>query len=207
MHRKLIGAIVLILAACLAAHFYPEWEKVRFDASLPEPPAVEEQQVADEVADDVTDDTAGGHWHDDEWHAEPHNAVDVIASPQESAQDEGNLIPIDFTETAASTTYQLPAGLSREQQRQIWGAEKKWQREVWQPALDEYLRLTEKPATFFSSVDEDFIRKLNNMSDEEQAELAEKVMAPHKKSIAAYKRLQAIERNKPDFTAEVMGGK
>ncbi|RKU37617.1 hypothetical protein C6495_01610 [Candidatus Poribacteria bacterium] len=188
--------IVLILAVCLAAHFYAEWEKMRFDASPPEPPAPTQVQAG----------TEAGHWQGDEWYAEPHNAVDAIASPQESAQDEGNLIPIDFTETAASTTYQLPAGLSREQQRQIWEAEKKWDREVLMPAIDEYLRLTEKPATFFSSIDEDFIRKLNNMSDEERAELAEKVMAPHKKSIAAYKRLRAIERNKPDFVTEVLGG-
>ena len=34
MNRKLIAAIVLILAACLAVYFYAEWEKARFDASL-----------------------------------------------------------------------------------------------------------------------------------------------------------------------------
>ena len=59
MKRKLIVAIVVIIAACVAVHFYVQWEKARFDASLPKPPA---------------EDTAGGHWHGDEWHAEPHVA-------------------------------------------------------------------------------------------------------------------------------------
>ena len=38
MNRKLIAAIVLIIAACIGLHFYVEWEKARFDASLPTPP-------------------------------------------------------------------------------------------------------------------------------------------------------------------------
>ena len=59
MKRKLIVAIVVIIAACVAVHFYVQWKKARFDASLPKPPA---------------EDTAGGHWHGDEWHAEPHPA-------------------------------------------------------------------------------------------------------------------------------------
>ena len=59
MKRKLIVAIVVIIAVCIGIHFWTEWEKARFDASLPKPPA---------------EDTAGGHWHGDEWHAEPHAA-------------------------------------------------------------------------------------------------------------------------------------
>ena len=69
MKRKLIVAIVVIIAVCTGIYFWTEWEKARFDASLAKPPAEEEQ-----VADDVTEDTAGGHWHGDEWHAEPHVA-------------------------------------------------------------------------------------------------------------------------------------
>ena len=72
MNRTLVIAISILLAFCAGIYFWTEWQKKEFDASLPEPPAVEEQQVADDVADDVTDDTAGGHWHGDEWHAEPH---------------------------------------------------------------------------------------------------------------------------------------
>ena len=60
MKRKLIVAIVVIVAACVAVHFYVQWVMKRFDASLPEVPADEER--------------SGGHWHGDEWHAEPHVA-------------------------------------------------------------------------------------------------------------------------------------
>ena len=62
MNRKLIAAIVVIIAVCIGIYFWTEWEKARFDASLPKPPA---------------EDTAGGHWHGDEWHAEPHVADEV----------------------------------------------------------------------------------------------------------------------------------
>ena len=55
----LIVAIGIIIAACTGIYFWTEWQKQEFDASLPEPPA---------------EDTAGGHWHGDEWHAEPHVA-------------------------------------------------------------------------------------------------------------------------------------
>ena len=37
MNRKLIAAIVLILAVGLAMHFYAEWKKARFEASIPKP--------------------------------------------------------------------------------------------------------------------------------------------------------------------------
>ena len=203
MNKKLIAAIGFMLAFCIGIYFYAEWQKKEFDASLPKPPASTQVQAVETTE---VGHTEAGHWHGDEWHAEPHTAGDAIANPQAPAQDEVNLIPLDFTETAASTTDSLPAGLSHEQHLQIWEAEKKWQREVWQPAHDEWYQLAMQPATFFSSMNEDFIRKLNNMSDKERAELAEKVLAPHKKSAAAYKRLMAIERNKPDFVAEVLGG-
>ena len=75
MNRKLIAAIVVLIAGVLGLHFWAEWEKARFDASLPTPPAEEEQQSIDETADDTVGDTGGGHWHGDEWHAEPHTGV------------------------------------------------------------------------------------------------------------------------------------
>ena len=83
MNRKLITAICLMLAFCIGIFFYAEWQKRKFDASLPEPPAPTEVQA-------VETETEGGHWHGDEWHAEPHTAGDAIASPQEPAQDESN---------------------------------------------------------------------------------------------------------------------
>ena len=54
--KTLISAICILLAICFAIYFWGEWEKARFDASLPTPPAAEEQ--------------TGGHWHGDEWHAD-----------------------------------------------------------------------------------------------------------------------------------------
>ena len=76
MNRKIIiAAIGFVVAVAIGLHFWAEWEKARFDASLPTPPAEEEQQAIDETADDTVEDTAedtGGHWHGDEWHAEPH---------------------------------------------------------------------------------------------------------------------------------------
>ena len=67
MKRKLIAAIVVIIAVCIGIYFWTEWEKARFDASLPEVPA---------------EDTAGGHWHGDEWHAEPHPAPKPAKPPR-----------------------------------------------------------------------------------------------------------------------------
>ncbi len=73
MNRTLVIAIGIILALCLGWHFYAEWNMAQFDASLPQPPEPEPQQVANtEVSEQETE--AAGHWHGDEWHAEPHEA-------------------------------------------------------------------------------------------------------------------------------------
>ena len=56
--KTLISAICIILAICFAIYFWGEWEKARFDASLPTPPP------------EPADEQAGGHWHGDEWHAD-----------------------------------------------------------------------------------------------------------------------------------------
>ena len=74
----LIVAIGIIIAVCTGIYFWTEWEKARFDASMPKPPA---------------EDTAGGHWHGDEWHAEPHVAdeappVQPVTRPVETDEME-----------------------------------------------------------------------------------------------------------------------
>lgn len=48
LNRLLLGGIVLILALCIGFYFYAEWQKARFDASLPEPPPATE--LPDEAA-------------------------------------------------------------------------------------------------------------------------------------------------------------
>lgn len=54
MNRKLIAAIVLIIAACIGLHFYVEWEKARFDASLPQPPPEPtDEQSGSQQADEL----------------------------------------------------------------------------------------------------------------------------------------------------------
>ena len=68
LYYKWIAGIVVIIAACVGFYFWAEWE-ARFDASLPKPPVPEQVRAAE-----VNDGHAGGHWHGDEWHAEPHVA-------------------------------------------------------------------------------------------------------------------------------------
>ena len=81
----LIITIGIIIAICTGIYFWSEWQKQEFDASLPKPPTDEQQQSAD--------DTAGGHWHGDEWHAEPHVAdeappVQPVTRPVETDEME-----------------------------------------------------------------------------------------------------------------------
>ena len=88
MNRKLIAAIVVIIAVCIGIYFWTEWEKARFDASLPKPPVPEQVRPAE-----VNDGHAGGHWHGDEWHAEPHVAdeappVQPVTRPAETDEME-----------------------------------------------------------------------------------------------------------------------
>ena len=47
LNHKLIAGIVLIIAACIGIYFWGEWEKARFDASLPTPPPATEQPAAE----------------------------------------------------------------------------------------------------------------------------------------------------------------
>ena len=88
MKRKFIAAIVVIIAVCIGIYFWTEWEKARFDASLPEVPVPEQVREAE-----VNDGHAGGHWHGDEWHAEPHVAdeappVQPVTRPAETDEME-----------------------------------------------------------------------------------------------------------------------
>ena len=119
MNRKLIFAAVgFLITVALGSHFYVEWQMARFDASLPKPPAEEEQ-----VADDVTEDTAGGHWHGDEWHAEPHVADE--APPVQ---------PV--TEPAAEVTEDTEAARRRIEALELPPSELELEREAIRADLD-----------------------------------------------------------------------
>ena len=76
MNRTLVIAISILLAFCAGIYFWTEWQKKEFDASLPKPP---EPTTAQTVS--------GGHWHGDEWHAEPHTA-DETAQARASSKGE-----------------------------------------------------------------------------------------------------------------------
>ena len=99
MNRKtMVIAIGILIAFCTGIYFWAEWQKKAFDASLPEPPAPKVQAAETE--------TEGGHWHGDEWHAEPHNTA--FAEPiAEEVEDLG------VQPTAAETvSAELPAELA-----------------------------------------------------------------------------------------------
>ena len=72
MNRKIIiAAIGFVIAVALGLHFWAEWEKARFDASLPEVPAIEE--TGTNVVEASHQETAG-HRHNGTQHetsAEP----------------------------------------------------------------------------------------------------------------------------------------
>ena len=90
MNRKLIAAIVVIIAVCIGIYFWTEWQIARFDASLPVPPAEE---------------TAGGHWHGDEWHAD---------DAHENDTGETELIPSDDWQPSTGRPHEVvkPEGLA-----------------------------------------------------------------------------------------------
>ena len=62
MNHRLIAAIVLILALCIGLYFWAEWEKTRFDASLPTPPPAAEHSAEDAGREHVH--SHAGHQHE-----------------------------------------------------------------------------------------------------------------------------------------------
>ena len=116
MNRKtMVIAIGILLGFCAGIYFWAEWQKQEFDASLPEPPAVEQQQV--------TDDTAGGHWHDGEWHAEPHKdgkatSRSTVASGPPIRPIQGKIVQ---TSNPLTSKEELQAEAYREYYKERWG--------------------------------------------------------------------------------------
>ena len=217
MNQKLITGIIVLVAAVLCLHIYVQWEIARFDASLPTPPAEEEQQSIDETADDTAEDTvedtSGGHWHGDEWHGEPHR--DALLDDGMHFTDLREQIEVLETgnpELQESPTYELPPGISHEDARRVHEAYKKWNREVWQPAHDEWWQLAQeenRPALMRSLSGTDFAEYaeyVSSLSDAEYEKAVAEMEAYDERRRAAWERYQAVERDKPDFVAEVLGG-
>lgn len=83
MNRTLVATIVIILASCIGLQFYAEWEKARFDASLPEVPILLwDIEPPKPPPTPVQNTDEGGHWHDGEWHTEPHGNHAPLGRPQ-----------------------------------------------------------------------------------------------------------------------------
>ena len=92
--KTLISGFCILLAICLAIYFYAKWQKQRFDASLPVPPAPSAEEQA------------GGHWHGDEWHADD-------AHGQDDWQPDDELIPSDDWQPSTGRPHEVgkPEGL------------------------------------------------------------------------------------------------
>ncbi len=152
----LIIAIGIIIAVCTGIYFWTEWQKQEFDASLPTPPA---------------EDTAGGHWHGDEWHAEPHVADE--APPVQ---------PV--TEPAAEVTEDTEAARRRIEALELPPDELDLENEAIQADFNALLeqRGSLSPAEFDKRLI-DNLRRLNALTRKRSEQAKERV--------AAYRKMEA----------------
>ena len=157
MNRKLIfAAIGFLITVALGSHFYVEWQMGRFDASLPKPPVPEQVRAAE-----VNDGHAGGHWHGDEWHAEPHVADE--APPVQTV-----------TEPAAEVTEDTEAARQRIEALELPPSELDLEHEAIQAdfnALREQRGIL-SPAEFNKRLD-DITRRQNAWRDKWEEQLEE----------------------------------
>ncbi len=93
--RQMATGAILLVAFCTGLYFWGEWQKRKFDASLPKPPAVQQQTRAET-------DTAG-HWHNGEWHADPHE-VQVVAQDESNTSNGDEWLTSGDMSTGITTT-------------------------------------------------------------------------------------------------------
>ena len=199
MNRTLIAAIGLMLAFCAGIFFYAEWQKRAFDASLPEPPAPIQVRAAE---------TTGGHWHGDEWHAEPHNAgfVTPIADPPEV---DFSVQPIAASETELPLTFEdidiseemaeilalydvhNPEWAAWKRKHLVHRAEEQRLQEEWHALIPPGLDTIEKA--------EAFIKGLDSLSDEEKLAFVEKLEVLVQKGEALSEKRKALWAEEPDM--------
>ena len=207
MNRKLIVAIIVLIAGVLGLHFWAEWEKARFDASLPTPPAEEEQQVIDETADDTAEETGGGHWHGDEWHAEPHtgvvmpiNEVDFSVQPTASTEP-----PAELADILATPEYARRLQIARRSKHNDPEYGQWFEERILLEAEGELLEREEPYPTPKGGESREEIETLvrerlqwiNSMTEEERLALADKIIAYGQKREAWYERLKAHSAKMP----------
>ena len=198
-------AIGILIALCAGIFFYAEWQKAKFDASLPQPPT--EVQAAE---------TEGGHWHGDEWHAEPHNAnfvtpiaeppeVDFSVQPTAAPETESDA---QFSDTLAEI---LATPEYAERLRVIRRIGKhdpayaKWAEEDWILLAEQELLWQEEAAILPTELEArvEFVNALKNRSLEERQAFGEKFKAYQQKLNEWHERYEAHQAKMP---SSVSGG-
>ena len=100
----MVIAIGILLAFCLGIHFYAEWQKARFDASLPKPPPTPEQEVQAAPQEEL--DLGPGLQLDDNFIAIPpaettleftQEEIEIINDAIVQHEDENSPFFVDFT--------------------------------------------------------------------------------------------------------------
>ena len=207
MNRKtMVIAIGILIAFCAGIYFWAEWQKQEFDASLPEPPVPEQQ-----VADDVTDDAAGGHWHGDEWHAEPHTSVFAVPIDEVKLVGDSTVsttatqhVPYISSENPAlAELYQMlnadtPEGADlRNSPFGIYLLEQDaWQREEAALYAEEAALNREKEELGLNNLDA-FIKNLDRLSAEERETLIAEIEALNQKWEALAEKKRAHRAARP----------
>ena len=68
-NRALALAFLAVFLFCVGIYLYTRWENARFEVQLVQPKPASSPPLETSA---TPPHTAGGHWHGDEWHAEPH---------------------------------------------------------------------------------------------------------------------------------------
>ena len=198
--KTMVIAIGILLGFCAGIHFYVEWQKREFDASLPQPPAPVQTRAAE---------TTGGHWHGDEWHAEPHNAnfVTPFADPPEvdfsvkpTASETLSERPLTFddidisdkmAEILALYDVHNPEWSAWKRKHLVHRAEEQRLQEEWHALIPPGLDTVEKA--------EAFIKRTDSLSDEEKLAFVEKLEALVQKGEALHEQWKALMAEQPDM--------
>ena len=206
--KTMVIAIGILIAFCAGIFFYPEWQKARFDASLPQPPAPTEVQSETETNDRQT---KGGHWHGDEWHAEPHTPVFAVPIDEVKIIGDSNVsttatqhVPYISSENPAlAELYQMlnadtPEGADlRNSPFGIYLLEKDaWQREEAALYAEEAALDREDEELGLNNPDA-FVKTLDRLSAEERETLVEKMKALQQKWEALAEKKRAHRAARP----------
>ena len=205
--KTIIIAIGFLIAFCAGIIFYAEWQK-RFEALLPEAPILPPKPPPTPIQN--TD--AGGHWHDGEWHAEPHTPA-TFAVPIDEIPPIGNdtvsetnaqYVPYISSENPAlAELYQMlnvatPEGEApRNSPYGIYLLEKDaWQREYAALRAEEAALDREDEELGLNNPDA-FVKTIDRLSTEEREALVEKIEALQQKWQALWEKKRAHRAAKP----------